>query len=76
MLTLDEFPAGRYGTVERLELAEEASRRVAAFGLVPGCRFYVRQIAPLGGPLLLDVGATRFLLRRSLARSILAEIEA
>ena len=76
MLTLDAFPAGCHGVVERLELAEEAFRRVAAFGLAPGSRFYVRRVAPLGGPLLLDVGATRFLLRRSLARSILARMEA
>lgn len=76
MLTLDVFPAGRHGVVDRLELAEEAMRRVAAFGLAPGCRFYLRRAAPLGGPLLLDVGATRFLLRRSLARFIVARVEA
>jgi ferrous iron transport protein A len=70
MSSLDIFPAGAHGIVERLNLAEEAFRRVAAFGLVPGCRFHLRKAAPWGGPLLLEVGATRFLLRRSLARHI------
>ncbi|QEL56267.1 ferrous iron transport protein A [Chromobacterium paludis] len=70
MSSLDLFPAGAHGIVEKLNLAEEAFRRVAAFGLVPGSRFHLRKVAPWGGPLLLEVGATRFLLRRSLARLI------
>ncbi|AXE28937.1 ferrous iron transport protein A [Chromobacterium phragmitis] len=70
MQSLDGFPAGAHGVVDRLDLSDEAFRRVAAFGLVPGSRFHLRRAAPLGGPLLLEVGATRFLLRRSLARKI------
>ncbi|OHX18782.1 hypothetical protein BI343_00350 [Chromobacterium amazonense] len=50
MSSLDIFPAGAHGIVERLNLAEEAFRRVAAFGLVPGCRFHLRKAAPWGGP--------------------------
>ncbi|UTH72552.1 FeoA family protein [Chromobacterium sp. IIBBL 290-4] len=76
MLSLDRFPSGAAGVVDRLELADEAFRRVAAFGLVPGCRFHLRRAAPWGGPLLLEVGATRFLLRRSLARHIQVRAEA
>ncbi|WP_434633524.1 FeoA family protein [Chromobacterium sp. CV08] len=70
MLSLDRFPRGGAGIVERLALDGEARRRVTAFGLSPGCRFRLRRVAPWGGPLLLEVGATRFLLRRSLARQI------
>ncbi|OHX13090.1 hypothetical protein BI347_05855 [Chromobacterium sphagni] len=74
MPSLDTVPAGCHGVVASLELSDEAFRRVAAFGLAPGCRFHLRQAAPWGGPLLLEVGATRFLLRRSLARLIRVRI--
>ncbi|AUH53512.1 ferrous iron transport protein A [Chromobacterium sp. ATCC 53434] len=70
MQSLDGFPVGACGIVDRLELGDESFRRVAAFGLAPGSRFRLRRAAPWGGPLLLEVGATRFLLRRSLARHI------
>ncbi|WP_047249701.1 FeoA family protein [Chromobacterium subtsugae] len=70
MSSLDVFPAGQAGVVASLDLADEVFRRVAAFGLVPGGRFHLLKAAPWGGPLLLEVGATRFLLRRSLARRI------
>ncbi|WP_293766902.1 FeoA family protein [uncultured Aquitalea sp.] len=70
MLSLDQFPLGKPGVVDSLDLSDEAYRRVAAFGLIPGCLFSLARSAPFGGPLVLEVGATRFLLRRSLARSI------
>ncbi|WP_036666531.1 FeoA family protein [Paludibacterium yongneupense] len=73
MLTLDKLSAGCKGVVVRLDLPEEARRRMAAFGLVPGCIFNLTRIAPLGGPMVLQVGTTRFLLRRSLARSVEVE---
>ncbi|OWY39684.1 hypothetical protein CEK28_06525 [Xenophilus sp. AP218F] len=76
MFSLDAFPAGQRGVVASLDLGPDAMRRVAAFGLVPGSRFRLRQIAPFGGPLLLEVGATRFLLRRSLACAIQVRSEA
>ncbi|VEB44698.1 Uncharacterised protein [Chromobacterium violaceum] len=49
MQSLDGFPAGACGVVDRLDLNDEAFRRVAAFGLVPGCRFHLRRAAPWGG---------------------------
>jgi ferrous iron transport protein A len=72
-LTLDKLGAGCKGVVTRLDLPEDALRRMAAFGLVPGCRFNLTRIAPLGGPLVLQIGTTRFLLRRSLARAVEVE---
>jgi len=70
MLSLDKFPLGRKGVVDSLQLSDEAFRRVAAFGLIPGSHFNLTRSAPFGGPLVLEVGSTCFLLRRSLARLI------
>ncbi len=70
MLSLDKFPLGCKGVVDSLDLSDEAFRRVAAFGLIPGSHFSLMRSAPLGGPLVLEVGSTRFLLRRSLASLI------
>ncbi|WP_062786098.1 FeoA family protein [Aquitalea pelogenes] len=74
MLSLDKFPLGCKGVVDSLELSDEAFRRVAAFGLIPGSRFSLSRRAPFGGPLVLEVGCTRFLLRRSLARFIQVKV--
>lgn len=53
-----------------LDLDEEATRRLSAFGLMPGEAFRVQRIAPLGGPFVLQIGTTSVLIRRNLARLI------
>ena len=75
MLTLDAFPpaATAWSSGWSWRRRRSAASPPLAWRRAP---FYVRRVAPLGGPLLLDVGATRFLLRRSLARSIVARLEA
>ncbi|GGY05199.1 FeoA family protein [Paludibacterium paludis] len=70
MQTLDQLSRGDRAVIARLDLDDEACRRVAAFGLLPGETLRVERIAPLGGPLVLQVGTTHVLLRRSLARAI------
>ncbi|WP_287877106.1 FeoA family protein [Aquitalea sp.] len=70
MMSLDKLPVGCKGVVHSLDLSDEAFRRVAAFGLIPGRQFNLSRRAPFGGPLVLEVGCTRFLLRRSLAKFI------
>ncbi|HJV06379.1 FeoA family protein [Paludibacterium denitrificans] len=70
MQSLDTFPVGAKGVVEQLDVSDEAFRRVAAFGLIPGNPFSLTRKAPFGGPLVVAVGATRVLLRRNLAKSI------
>ncbi|MGL6069968.1 FeoA family protein [Craterilacuibacter sp.] len=69
-MTLDRLRAGAHGMVTRLNLDADTTHRVMAFGLIPGQVFHLTRRAAFGGPLLLEVGTTRFLLRGKLARQI------
>ncbi|NDV11844.1 FeoA family protein [Crenobacter caeni] len=69
-MTLDRLRAGTRGIVTRLDLDDDTLRRVAAFGLRPGQTVHLARRAAFGGPLMLEVGTTQFLLRGSLARHI------
>jgi ferrous iron transport protein A len=44
-------------------------------GLYPGDRMRLLRLAPLGGPLLVDVGGREMALGRGVARRILVEVE-
>ena len=49
--------------------------RLLQVGLYPGDRMRVLRLAPLGGPLLVDVGGREMALGRGVARRILVEAE-
>ena len=49
--------------------------RLLQVGLYPGDRMRLLRLAPLGGPLLVDVGGREMALGRAVARRILVEAE-
>lgn len=49
--------------------------RLQQVGLYPGDRMRVLRLAPLGGPILVDVGGREMALGRGVAARILVEIE-
>lgn len=70
MLTLDQLSPGHRAVVTALNLDSEISRRLAVFGLTLGKAICIKHAAPLGGPLVLSIGSTSLLLRRTLAQAI------
>lgn len=70
MLTLDQLSPGSQATIAALNLEGDVLRRLAMFGLTLGKVIQIKHSAPLGGPLVLRIGSTSFLLRRTLARAI------
>lgn len=70
ILTLNQLTAGRQAVIIKLNLDKDILYRLASFGLIPGKTVQLKRIAPLGGPLVLQIGATSFLLRRTLAVGI------
>ncbi|HKS13136.1 MAG TPA: FeoA family protein [Pseudomonas sp.] len=63
--------------VERSGDADPVSQRLQDIGFVPGERVSVVARAPWGGdPVLIQVGGTRFALRRDEARMVLVEVGA
>lgn len=71
MLTLGELPAGRCGTIVRIEASLELTARMRALGLLPGRRVKVIRASPFGGPIQVRAGQTDLIIRRGEAAAIL-----
>ena len=70
--TLDQAPAGARVWIQQI-MEEEPSflRYLASLGLLPGAELCVQEVAPFGGPLLVQVGDARYALGRDVAAKIL-----
>lgn len=68
--SLDRLFPQQWGTIEAIDTGPELGRRMAALGMRPGRRLEVIRIAPLKGPLLIRIGYTEFMIRRTDAKKI------
>ncbi|MGY0504180.1 FeoA family protein [Luteimonas sp. e5] len=79
-MRLTDLPLNAAATVcavHALDAADGIARRLGELGFVPGERVEVRAYGPLGRePLMVQVGYTRFALRRSEAARIEVQAEA
>lgn len=69
---LDRVPAGTRVWIQQI-VEEEAPflRYLASLGLLPRAELRVEEVAPFGGPLLVQVGGARYALGRDVASKIL-----
>jgi DtxR family transcriptional regulator, Mn-dependent transcriptional regulator len=69
---LDRVPAGTRVWIQQI-MEEEAAflRYLASLGLLPGAELCVQEVAPFGGPLLVQAGDARYALGRDVAAKIL-----
>ena len=72
-LTLDKLPIGHSGTILTVGGAGALRRRLVDIGLTPHTRVMVRQVAPMGRPIVLHLRGYELTLRLEDAREI--EIE-
>lgn len=79
-MRLSELVKGRHGTVlavDDVHPADPIARRLRDLGFVPGEPLRVVARAPLGGdPMLVQIGSTRFALRRAEAARVSIRVEA
>mgnify|MGYP001559953219 FL=1 len=77
---LSDLPRYTTATVQRVEAAythDAIAQRLADLGFVPGESVRLTATGPVGAdPLLVQIGFTRFALRRSEADRVLVEINA
>ena len=68
---LDHVPAGTRVWIQQI-VEEEATflRYLASLGLLPGAELSVQEVAPFGGPLLVQAGNARYALGRDVAAKI------
>jgi DtxR family Mn-dependent transcriptional regulator len=74
---LDTVPAGTRVRIE--QIAEEEAvllRYLASLGLLPKTPLTVEEVAPFGGPLLVQVGGSRYAIGRDVAAKILVRGDA
>lgn len=74
--SLDRIPTGTRVWIQQI-VEEEAAflRYLASLGLLPGAELCVQEVAPFGGPLLVQVGEARYALGRDVAARILVRGE-
>jgi DtxR family Mn-dependent transcriptional regulator len=72
---LDGVPAGTRVWIQQI-IEEEATllRYLASLGLLPRVELRVEEVAPFGGPLLVQVGDARYALGREVAAKILIRL--
>ncbi len=70
--SLDQVPAGRNVRIQQI-LEEETAflRHLASLGLLPRVELRVEEVAPFGGPLLVQVQGARYAIGRDVAAKIL-----
>ena len=68
---LDRLRPGEGGVIVRIDGEPPAGgRHLAALGILPGTRVEVSHVAPFGGPVLIQVGSSRYALGRDVASRI------
>ena len=68
--TLDTLVPGMSGCVHSLSGEPEITHSLMEIGLHPGARVRLVRRAPMGSPLEVAVGGSRFAIRKDLARMI------
>ena len=71
---LDRVPDSGRAEVVGVTSDHGANRRLAQLGIHIGARLQVRQRAPLGGPILVEVAGSTVALGRALARKVSVKI--
>ena len=73
MITLLNVPNGRRARL--ISISERLNSKLAQYGLYVGDFVRVLRIAPLGGPLLVEVNGREIALGRTVAEKIFVEVE-
>ncbi len=69
-LALNDLPMGKSGRIRRIRGPRDWRRRCAELGIVPGATIRVVRAAPLGGPVLIEIGDCRFSIHGGATRRI------
>lgn len=70
MKTLEEMPRHRPALVEHVGGSRSFRRRLLEMGLVPGTTVHVRNVAPFGDPIEIEVRHSRLSIRRHEAKMV------
>ncbi len=71
--TLAELTEGEWGILAKINLPEEASRRLMALGFLPGTRIEAGRAAPGGDPRIYRVDGAEIALRAETAACLILE---
>ena len=68
---LHRLETGHAGIILRVEREEpEMLKYLAVLGLLPGTKVEVSEVSPFGGPILINLGSSRYALGREIAARI------
>lgn len=61
---------GQSGEVARIAAGQTATRQLAQLGIRAGAALVVRRSAPMGGPVMVEIGGSTLAIGRGLARKV------
>lgn len=71
-MKLTEFEINKKGVITEI-LDNPVASKLMEYGILPGATFFVLNKASFNGPIFIQVGSNRIVLRRTEAASILVE---
>ena len=73
MKNLNEIAKGAEGVIREISETSDCAGRLMSFGLLPGVKVRLIQVAPLGDPITIEFSGQRLSLRRSDASCVSLE---
>lgn len=73
MVQLNQMLRGQTGRIIKIDSKKKSISRLAAMGFVPGTDVKVVGVAPLGDPIIVEVGTNQVSLRRDDASALAVE---
>ena len=73
VITLLEVPVGKH--VQLMEASNALRKKLVQYGLHLGDRLHVLRVAPMGGPVMVEVNGREIALGHTVAEKILVEVE-
>ena len=74
LICLSEVIPGQTGVVKKIKSTGDLKRRLLDMGIVPGSRFELVKLAPLGDPIDIKIKKYHLSLRKEEAEQIVVEV--
>ncbi|GAA0126954.1 MULTISPECIES: ferrous iron transport protein A [Clostridium] len=69
-MTLQDLKPGDIGFIKNIHCDKKLSKRLLALGFVEGTKVLMKQTAPLGDPIIINVRGTNLAIRKKDAKTI------
>lgn len=70
-MSLNELQVGKSGIITHMEGNNALTKRLSALGCIGGTTVFLKSIAPLGDPIVIDLMGSKIAIRKNDAKAII-----